>query len=78
MDHKPIDAAMAGKVLSPWIPYGRLRRVIFYSLIALAMFGLYFTQNYLFLLALLMAVVMSPRLVGEFAFVLGRISRLFG
>jgi hypothetical protein len=76
-DRKEAEAAVAGQLLHPWMPYGGLRKAIFVVLVCVGFVGLYVTQNYFFLIALVLASLMSPRLIGGLAFNIGRISRLF-
>jgi hypothetical protein len=70
-------AAIAGQLLHSWMPYGGLRKIVFVGLVVFGLVGLFVTGNYFFLIALLLASLMSPRFVGGLAFNLGRISRLF-
>jgi hypothetical protein len=51
---------MSGQLLGRWLPFGLVRRLIFFGLIAIGVLGIYFTQNYFFLLALVLAGLMSP------------------
>ena len=78
-EQEDLDVAMAklsGHLMSSWIPHGALRRVIFFFLIAFGVFGvLTSSDNFLHYSSLILATVMSPRLMGELAYFLGKVSR---
>lgn len=72
-EKEKIDAALAGQLLSVWMPYGLFRKVIFCVLIFFGAIGI-ITSNYWYHWAtLIYAATMSPRLVGELAYKLGRL-----
>ena len=67
-----LKSALAGQVLSSWLPYGSGRRILFFTFMAIGTYGLLgFGSGYL-MLVYLGAAFMSPRLVGEVAYRLGR------
>ncbi len=71
-----IDAALAGQVLSVWMPVGLLRKVIFCALIFFAVLGVIQANEWYHWAMLIFAATMSPRLVGELAYGLGRLMSL--
>lgn len=75
-DSNEINAAIAGQLLSSWLPSGLLRKFIFFTVIIVAMYEFIFANGkwYGFFL-ILIACIMSPRVVGGIAYFLGKISR---
>lgn len=72
-----IKGAMAGFMLRSWLPLGTARKVIMGVIILVALIGTIFDKRWL--LMLLVVCIFSPRIVGEFTYALGSISRfLFG
>ena len=69
-------AATAGYQLREWLPVGILRKFLARLCVALGALGL-LVGNYWLLIFFLIAGTFSPRLVGECAYFLGRVSRLF-
>lgn len=67
-----IKSAIAGQILSSWLPYGSGRKIVFFAFIVIGTYGLLgFGSGYL-TIAYLGAAFMSPRVVGEVAYRLGR------
>jgi hypothetical protein len=71
-----LDAALAGQVMSVWMPIGFLRRVIFFVLIFFGTMGILKTSEWYHWAMLIFAATMSPRLVGEALYAVGRLSAL--
>lgn len=76
-ENKNMEAALAGQVLSVWMPVGLLRKLIFCVLIFFGALGVLTTNEWYHWAMLIFATTMSPRLVGEVAFALGRVVSLF-
>jgi len=68
-----LQAQLSGILLSPWIPFGWGRRGAMIVLFVLGGLGLAGGNMY-FLFAWLIMFCFSPRLVGEFAYYLGKLS----
>ena len=70
------SASLAGVLCSPWLPVAWPNRII---MAAIFLFGLQqaATGNYEPLVWWLLLPFFSPRIMGEAAFLLGRLSRLF-
>ena len=68
-----LDATLAGQVMSVWMPIGLLRRVIFFMLIFFGIIGLLETSEWYHWAMLIFAATMSPRLVGEASYAVGRL-----
>jgi hypothetical protein len=75
-DQESVNAAIAGQVMSKWVPYGDLRRLIFFVFIVLFFYGVIKGDNALLLCAIPI-ILMSPRAVGEILYFAGRVSRFF-
>ncbi len=75
-DEKILDA-MSGYIMSSWTPYGTGRKFIMFLLI---IFGIISLANgsYFSLLFFFIAAWMSPRIVAECAYALGRLTSIFG
>ena len=74
-DENEINAAIAGQLLSSWLPSGLLRRCIFLAAIAVGFYGIIFDGGAWYgFLFILIACVMSPRIVGWIAYFSGKIS----
>jgi hypothetical protein len=65
-----MQAQLAGVLLNPWLPFDWGRRAIMITLFCVGVFGIISGINYL-LLAWLILLIFSPRLIGE-------VSNLFG
>ncbi len=72
-----LDAALAGQVMSVWMPIGLLRRVIFFFLILFGTIGILETSEWYHWAMLIFAATMSPRLVGEASYAVGRLMAIF-
>ena len=75
-ENRNIEAALAGQVLSVWMPVGFWRKVIFCVLIFFGMLGVIKTTEWYHWAMLFFAATMSPRLMGELAFAVGRLAAL--
>ncbi len=75
-DSNEINSAIAGQLLSSWLPFGPLRKFIFFAVIIVAVCELTFGKGewYGFLL-IFIACIMSPRVIGGIAYFVGKISR---
>ena len=71
-----IDAALAGQVMSVWMPIGVLRKVIFCVLIVFGIIGMLKTTEWYHWVMLGFAATMSPRLMGEVGYALGKLAAL--
>jgi hypothetical protein len=72
-----LDSAIAGQVMSSWLPYGFFRRVVCLILFVSAL-GKFFQAEWIdgIILAILCSL-MSPRIVGESLYFLGRTVSIF-
>lgn len=62
----------AGLLCRPWLPWGKLRKVILVLIVAISvLMALTFKTPY-FLFLLLIAASLSPRLVGEVTYLIGK------
>ena len=68
------DAALAGQVMSSWLPVGLVRKVIFFTLIFFAVIGIAKDSHWYHFLYIMIAAIMSPRVVGELAYFIGKLS----
>ncbi len=74
-DQKNVDAAVAGQILSSWLPVGVVRRVVFFALGIWGLFGFFGGSPEWFHYAVIfVAAFMSPRCIGWLAFIIGKIS----
>lgn len=71
-----LQAQLSGALLSTWLPFGWERRSIMIVLFLVGAYGLVQGSIY-FLVAWLLLLLFSPRVVGELAFAFGRLQRLF-
>ena len=71
---KILQAQLSGSLLSVWIPFGVARRIVMALLILTGIYGL-LTGNYILAAAFIFAALFSPRIIGETAFWLGKLSR---
>ncbi|PUE35525.1 hypothetical protein [Limnohabitans sp. Hippo4] len=76
-ENEKVKAALAGQILSVWMPVGLLRKLVFWILIFFGAYGVFTNQEWYHWIMLIFAATMSPRLVGEVAFALGRVVALF-
>jgi hypothetical protein len=67
------NAALTGIQMSSWFPIGIVRRVIFLFIIIEVAVGLLKNPHWYLLFLSFIAAIMSPRLVGEVAFLMGKI-----
>jgi hypothetical protein len=70
-----IKSQMAGYLLSSWLPRDTKRKVIMLIIVLTALIGGFIYGQKLFYLVLLILPFFSPRVVGEIALFLGRISK---
>ncbi len=74
-------AASSGYLLSRWLPYGAMRKAIFFLLLFIFSVGVMSYLRWYHIASLVAALSMSPRIVGEAAYFFGRImgtlSRIF-
>ena len=75
-DQESVNTALAGQIMSKWVPYGDLRRLIFFAFIVLFLYGLITGDNAL-LFCVIPIALMSPRIVGTLAYTAGRIASFF-
>ncbi len=75
-ENQNIEVALAGQSLSVWVPVGFWRRVIFCLLIFFGVIGVITSSEWYYWAMLLFASAMSPRVIGELAFALGRVVSL--
>lgn len=75
-DSNEINAAIAGQILSSWLPSGPLRKFIFFAAIIVAICEFIFGNGewYGFLL-IFISCIMSPKFIGGIAYCVGKISR---
>jgi hypothetical protein len=69
-----LQAQLAGVLLRPWLPFGWARRSIMIILLLVGVYGLTEESKYL-MVAWLLLPFFSPRFVGEFSNLLGKIFR---
>lgn len=75
-DSNEINAAIAGQLLSSWLPSGSLRKIIFFAAIVVAVYEFIFSNGKWYgFIFIFIACIMSPRVVGSVAYFLGKISR---
>jgi hypothetical protein len=72
-----LNSAISGQIMSAWLPYGTLRRIIFAFLMLLSVIRFVNNDNFYGFLLLFLASFMSPRVVGEVLYFFGRIAGLF-
>jgi hypothetical protein len=72
-NEKNLDAAFAGNSLSSWLPIGFARKIIFLLLLIATFLGLFLEPQWYQLVLLLIAAIMSPRVVGEVAYFIGKL-----
>lgn len=72
-----LDRAISGHLLSSWAPHGNVRKIILVILLAIGFYNL-FNGSWLCLLFFFLSAAMSPRIIGECAFALGRLASYFG
>ena len=76
-DKKDFDSAMAGRIMSSWLPYGVFRKVIFLVLFVSSL-GRFFEGEWIGgVLLLILCLFMSPRVVGECFYFMGRMASIF-
>jgi hypothetical protein len=72
-----IQAALAGQLLSSWLPIGVIRKLIFLTLLIFAVIGIATEPQWYHFLSILIALIFSPRVVGEITYALGKIIAMF-
>lgn len=75
-ENENIDAALAGQAMSVWLPIGLLRKMIFFALIIFGLVGMLKTTEWYHWAVLIFAASMSPRLMGEVLYAVGRFAAL--
>jgi hypothetical protein len=70
-----LKTQLAGVLFRTWLPFDWVRRSIMIVLFFVGLYGL-IEGLYLLLLAWLILLFFSPRVVGEFSYALGKLSRL--
>lgn len=75
--NQEVEAAISGRLLSSWFPVGAVRQIIFVFLLLCSFLNVVYGNFYLGLACILLVIFMSPRMVGELFFFVGRISRFF-
>ena len=68
--------ALSGQLLSIWFPMSNLRRFIILCLFVIGVFGVY-SEDKTFMVSFIFILFFSPRIMGEAAFLLGRIVSIF-
>ena len=68
------EAALAGQVMSAWLPVGLIRKLVFFTLLFFAAIGVATDFQWYHFLLIMFATIMSPRVVGEIAYFLGKLS----
>jgi hypothetical protein len=71
------EAALAGVILHPWLPAGWTRKLIMVAIVLLGALHAIWVGNFQPLAWWLLLPFFSPRIAGEVAHALGRLSRLF-
>jgi hypothetical protein len=73
-DYEKSLTALAGQRLSSWLPKGYIRKILFFILLFIGLFGTFVLENGWYLLIMFIALILfSPRIAGEVAFLLGRL-----
>lgn len=72
-----LDAAISGQLMSSWAPHGNGRKVIMFIFLVLGFYNL-FNGSWICLLFFFLVAIMSPRIIGECAFAMGRLASFFG
>lgn len=70
------SSALSGQLLSIWFPMSNLRRFIMLCLFVIGVFGVY-SEDKTFMISFIFILFFSPRIMGEAAFLLGRIGSIF-
>lgn len=75
---KELDANIAGRLASSWLPQGTTRKIILFVFLILAI--KYFMQDdyLLTIIMLVLASLFSPRAMGELVHFIGRIVGMIG
>jgi hypothetical protein len=71
-DEDNVQASLAGQILSSWLPVGLIRKLLFFMLLILAAIGIATGPQLYHFLFIMIASIMSPRVVGVISFYLGR------
>lgn len=74
---KNLDSAIAAQIMSSWLPYGVFRKAIFLILFASSLGRFFWGEWISGILLLTLCLLMSPRVVGEFLFLFGRMASIF-
>jgi hypothetical protein len=73
-ENKNIESSLAGQVLSVWMPIGFWRKLIFILLVFFGALGVIKSAEWYHWAMLVFAATMSPRLMGEVIFTVGRLA----
>jgi hypothetical protein len=76
-DFDKFNAASSGYLLSRWLPASTGRKILLFVLIVFGAFGIYNNGHWYHYVAIVIAASMSPRLMGETAYFLGKVKRFF-
>lgn len=76
-DNDKFNAAASGYLLSRWLPISAVRKIIFFVLIIFGAYGIFNDGHWYNYVAIAIAASLSPRLVGESAYFLGKVKRFF-
>jgi len=68
-----LQAQLSGELMTPWLPYGVVRKLLMLIFVFLGVVGVLAGNVYTALL-LIFAILFSPRVVGELAYRLGKFS----
>lgn len=72
-DEREIDSAIAGQLLSSWLPIGILRKIIFSLFLIVCVINVTYGDIFLALIFLFLMFLMSPRVVGEVSYLIGKL-----
>lgn len=56
----------SGLLMRPWLPWGKLQKIIMIFLLLLGLSGFLISNSYAFFIFVLVGFIFSPRLVAEF------------
>lgn len=73
--HPSVRDYASGLLLRPWLPWGIGRKVLMFLITALIIFLIITFRSSFLLFLLLLPLCFSPRLVGEVAMFIGKLSR---
>jgi len=72
--HPYVRDYASGLLMRPWLPWGVPRKLIMFLLTGLIIFLAILFQNLSVLLCLVLPLLFSPRVIGEIAMFIGRLS----